>query len=172
MPLTLNTIREEEPKECVFVISDPVNGMATHLFPKKSSNFTTEARAIPHSAALLDDGATVSCTVTKIGRIAGTHNSKQVHFALGDSNSKLASEGSWLYGWTRIGANGCEHDAIMELHYAPTGIGNILSEGLEVNWLNAQLTWTPGTPRRFEYPDGAKLEAYMTPDGLGWFQRM
>ena len=123
---------------------------------------------LSHTAALCDDGATVDCFCTAIGRIPGTHSVAQGSLSIGDSDSSLKVEGSYLHAVTRIGTDGTQEDMIVRGLYTPNGIANIISECVEVETRGTTVNWKPGTARCFQLKSGKTLPLKMTSNGLGW----
>ena len=127
------------------------------------------ASQMPDNVALGDDGATVDCCCTDIGRLPNTFDGSQSGtLAIGDSESTLRCEGTWLHALTRIGSDGTEEDGVFEMNYTPNGIAHIFSECLEVNRRGTTITWSPRSSRCYQLASGRSLPLQMSSNGLGW----
>ena len=62
--------------------------------------------SLPDDCGLCDDGATVDCSKTAMGRIPGTFTENESELSIGESSATLVSRGMWYHAFTRIGADG------------------------------------------------------------------
>ena len=97
--------------------------------------------SLPADCALCDDGATVDCAKTAMGRIPGTFTAEDTELSIVDSSSTLASRGMWYHAFTRTGADGTEEDGLFHMMDTPTGIATIISEVVEVKQRRTSINW-------------------------------
>ena len=126
---------------------------------------------MPSGAILGDNGATIDCSTTGIGRLPGTFNASEAgSLSVGDASASLRSDGTWLHAVKLMGANGQTEERILRMHDTPGGIADIISEVLEHNDRSSSVIWNSGEPRRYHTSGGAVLELAMAPNGLGWLR--
>ena len=123
--------------------------------------------SLPADCALCDDGATVDCSKTAMGRIPGTFTKSDSELSIGESTATLASLGMWYHAFTRIGADGTEEDGLFHMMDTPTGIATIFSEVMEVKLRRTTIIWSPDAPRVYTTAKGNTLPLIMTDNGLG-----
>ena len=126
--------------------------------------------SLPADCALCDDGATVDCSKTAMGRIPGTFTADESELSIGESSATLASRGMWYHAFTRIGADGTEEDGLFHMMDTPTGIATIFSEVMEVKQRRTSINWSPDAPRTYHTAEGNSLPLIMTNNGLGWLR--
>ena len=107
------------------------------------------ALVVPDDCALCDDGATVDCSKTALGRIPGTFTENESELSIGESSATLVSRGTWCHALTRIAADGTEEDGLFRMMDTPTGIATIFSEVTEVNSRRTNIIWAPDAPRTY-----------------------
>ena len=126
---------------------------------------------MPTGAILGDNGATIDCSATGLGRLPGTFNAGEAgSLSVGDAEASLRSEGTWLHAVKLTGVNGVCENRILRMHDTPNGIADIISEALEHNERNSSVIWKAGEPRRYHTAGDAVLELAMAPNGLGWLK--
>ena len=123
---------------------------------------------IPDDCALCDDGATVDCSKTDLGRIHGTFTKNESELSIGESSATLVSHGMWYHALTSIAADGTEEDGLFHMMDTPSGIATIFSEVAEVNTRRTNIVWAPDAPRTYHTADGAVMPLSMSNNGLGW----
>ena len=142
---------------------------SSNIMGRVGKHVVAIASQMPNNVALGDDGATVDCCCSDIGRVPNTFDgSQRGKLAIGDSESTLLCEGTWLHALTRVGADGTEDDGVFEMNYTPNGIAHIFSECLEVNRRGTTITWSPNSSRCYQLASGKSLPLQMSSNGLGW----
>ena len=114
-------------------IAEPTHSIAPIVGQIGQANTMLAALVVPDDCALCDDGATVDCSKTALGRIPGTFIENESELSIGESSATLVSRGTWLHALTRIAADGTEEDCLCRMMDTPTGIATIFSEVTEVN---------------------------------------
>ena len=104
------------------------------------ANTIIAALIVPDDVALCDDGATVDCSKTALGRVPGTFTENESELSIGESTATLVSHGTWCHALTRIAADGTEEDGLYRMMDTPTGIATIFSEVAEVKMHDALIS--------------------------------
>ena len=149
-------------------IAEPTHSIAPIVGQIGQANTMLAALVVPDDCALCDDGATVDCSKTALGRIPGTFIENESELSIGESSATLVSRGTWLHALTRIAADGTEEDCLCRMMDTPTGIATIFSEVTEVNLRRTNIIWAPDAPRTYHTSGGAVLPLCMSNNGLGW----
>ena len=115
-----------------------------------SGKVIAAASLLPRGAALGDNGATIDCSKSGIGRLSGTFNRSDAgSLSVGDAAASLASRGTHLHAIRRYGMNGEYDERIYRMHDTPNGIADIFSEALEVTERSSTVIQRPGEPRKY-----------------------
>ena len=168
-------ITERSPLESDDV-AVPITPGFLHPFGVRISKHGVDPTAMPAGIAnsakvLCDDGATIDCSVTGIGRLPGTLcKADACSISIGDANSSLQSRGSYYHALYRYDAAGRRDTVLLRMADTPNGIADIFSEAQEVDMRNTTITWRPREGRRWHTQSGTVLTLSMTPNRLGWLR--
>ena len=136
-----------------------------------SEQAVVAAKFAPSSACLCDNGATVDCSLTGIGRLANTFDASDAcSIAVGDAASSLTSKGSYYHAIYRVDSKGVRQPALIRMNDTPNGIADVFSEAQEVQRRGTAIIWKQGEGRKWVTSDGATLSLSMTPNNLGWLR--
>ena len=117
---------------------------------------------------LCDDGATIDCSVSGIGRLPGTFcKDDACSISIGDANASLQSNGSYYHAVHRYDAAGRFDTVLIRMADTPNGIADIFSEAQEVDLRNTTITWRPREGRKWHTQSGKVLTLSMTKNRLG-----
>jgi hypothetical protein len=130
-------------------IAEPPHQVAPVVGQIGRANIILAALVVPDDCALRDDGATIDCSKTALGRIPGTFTENESELSIGESSATLVSRGIWYHALTRIAADGTEEDGLFQMMDTPTGIATIFSEVAEVNSRRTNIVWSPDAPRTY-----------------------
>ena len=127
------------------------------------------ASLIPKSAVLFDNGATLNCAKTSAGRLVGSFvENTDGDINVGDANSNLYSDGSYLHAFEYIGSDGRSVDTLYRYDATPNVICNILSEPVEVYENGGSFLFNITRGRVWTTCGGMEVNLHMTKNGLGW----
>ena len=126
-------------------------------------------KGIPRSALLFDNGATVSCSKTNMGRLLGSFvaNEDDCGISVGDESSTLTSQGSYLHALNIQDANGTVVTMLCRFEDTPNAICNIFSEPEEVYNRGGKFSFTD-EGRIWTLADGRSMRLHMTGNHLAW----
>ena len=166
--------RWRERKHCTGAVAKRVLLMMQHKareVQRISEQAVVAAKFAPSSACLCDNGATVDCSLTGIGRIENTFDSSDAcSIAVGDAASSLVSKGSYYHAIYRIDSSGTRSPALIRMNDTPNGIADVFSEAQEVQRRGTTIGWKPGEGRKWVTSNGTTLILSMTPNNLGWLR--
>ena len=100
---------------------------------------------VPKNAMLFDNGATVSCAKTNMGRLLGSFESNGdggSGISVGDETSTLESQGSYLHALNIVDADGNSVSVLCRMEDTPKAICSIFSEPEEVYKRGGKFTFT------------------------------
>jgi len=124
---------------------------------------------VPENAMLFDNGATVNCARTHMGRLLGSFESNvgTGGISVGDESSTLESEGSFLHALNIIDADGNSVSILCRMEDTPKAICNIYSEPEEVYKRGGKFTFTD-QGRIWTLANGKTMRLHMTANHLAW----
>ena len=138
-------------------------------FALKEGMVMINASLIPSSAVLFDNGATLNCAKSSAGRLIGSFiENTDGDINVGDANSNLYSDGSYLHAFEYIDSSGKSVDTLYRYDATPNVICNILSEPVEVYENGGSFLFNISSGRVWTTCGGVEMQLHMTKNGLGW----
>ena len=125
---------------------------------------------VPKNAILFDNGATVNCAKTDMGRLLGSFESNgdgNSGISVGDESSTLESQGSYLHALNIIDADGNSVSVLCRMEDTPKAICSIFSEPEEVYKRGGKFTFT-NEGRIWVLAGGKTMRLQMTANHLAW----
>ena len=125
---------------------------------------------VPKNAILFDNGATVNCAKTNMGRLLGSFESNGDGgggISVGDETSTLESQGSYLHAINIIDADGASVSVLLRMEDTPKAICSIFSEPEEVYKRGGRFDFTD-KGRLWVLSGGNTMRLHMTANHLAW----
>ena len=125
---------------------------------------------VPKNAILFDNGATVNCAKTDMGRLLGSFESNGDGgggISVGDESSTLESQGSYLHAINIIDADGTSVSVLLRMEDTPKAICSIFSEPEEVYKRGGRFDFTD-KGRLWVLSGGNTMRLHMTANHLAW----
>ena len=125
---------------------------------------------VPKNAILFDNGATVNCAKTNMGRLLGSFESNGDGgggISVGDESSTLESQGSYLHAINIIDADGVSVSVLLRMEDTPKAICSIFSEPEEVYKRGGKFDFTD-KGRLWVLSGGNTMRLHMTANHLAW----
>ena len=124
---------------------------------------------VPFDALLFDNGATCSCAKTPMGRLLGSYeqNPDSGGISIGEENSTLESDGSYLHALEFEDAVGSTVQILLRMENTPKAICSIFSEPEEVHKRGGKFLFTR-EGRIWTLANGKEMRLHMTANHLGW----
>ena len=125
---------------------------------------------VPKNAILFDNGATVNCAKTDMGRLLGSFESNGDGgggISVGDESSTLESQGSYLHAINIIDADGTSVSVLLRMEDTPKAICSIFSEPEEVYKRGGRFNFTD-KGRLWVLSGGNTMRLHMTANHLAW----
>ena len=118
---------------------------------------------------LFDNGASIHCAKTFDGCLPGSFlaDDDDEEISVGDANSALASQGSYLYTITFTDKRGTHKDMLLRRYHTPNVICDIFSEPQDVKLNQSVFTFSPDG-RVWTDTDDVQMFIHMSSNGLGW----
>ena len=125
---------------------------------------------VPKNAILFDNGATVCCAKTDMGRLIGSFESNGEGgggISVGDESSTLESQGSYLHAINITDADGNTVSVLLRMEDTPKAICSIFSEPEEVYKRGGKFNFTD-EGRIWVLAGGKTMRLHMTANHLAW----
>jgi len=125
---------------------------------------------VPKNAILFDNGATVCCAKTDMGRLVGSFESNGESgggISVGDESSTLESQGSYLHAINITDADGASVSVLLRMEDTPKAICSIFSEPEEVYKRGGKFNFTD-KGRIWVLSGGKTMRLQMTANHLAW----